>query len=120
MPDQPTLSPAQRVENALRSSRLRTENAGRFLANATHNLGVMQAESRAARARVDGRRATRQARIAAMPHVNDSARSMGEQDLCPVCSKLVAAGLPVMFDHGDVIHLDCYIESGRSVRPRPA
>jgi hypothetical protein len=29
--------------------------------------------------------------------------------ICPICSEGVAAGVPVIFDHGAVAHLDCYV-----------
>jgi hypothetical protein len=28
---------------------------------------------------------------------------------CPICGEVVAAGVPVVFDHGNVAHLDCYL-----------
>jgi hypothetical protein len=31
--------------------------------------------------------------------------------ICPICSAVVAAGIPVVFDRGTVAHLDCYLES---------
>src|SRR5262245_7056208 len=29
--------------------------------------------------------------------------------ICPICSQIVAAGIPVVFNHGDTLHLDCYV-----------
>jgi hypothetical protein len=31
--------------------------------------------------------------------------------ICPVCGKAVAAGVPVIFDHGAVVHLNCYVDA---------
>jgi hypothetical protein len=29
--------------------------------------------------------------------------------VCPVCSRAVVAGGPVIFDHGSVMHLNCFV-----------
>jgi hypothetical protein len=66
MSDQPVLSPAERIEQALESAHLRVERARRVLADARYNLGVMQAEGRKARERVEILLPKVRAEIAAM------------------------------------------------------
>jgi hypothetical protein len=29
--------------------------------------------------------------------------------ICPICGQSVALGVPVVFNHGDSLHLDCYV-----------
>jgi hypothetical protein len=29
--------------------------------------------------------------------------------ICPVCGQAVPTAVPVIFDHGEIIHLDCYV-----------
>jgi hypothetical protein len=51
---------------------------------------------------------------------------MADDPVCPMCRLRVTAGAPVLFEHGDVIHLDCHLgllEAGTAVarllRDRP-
>jgi len=34
---------------------------------------------------------------------------MPPDSICPICGEAVAARIPVVFDHGLVAHLDCYV-----------
>ena len=45
---------------------------------------------------------------------------MPPDSICPICDEAVAARIPVVFDHGLVAHLDCYIatEGGCDARPQ--
>src|SRR5262245_47033310 len=31
--------------------------------------------------------------------------------ICPICQQAVPAGVPVIFDHGAIVHLDCYTQT---------
>ena len=43
---------------------------------------------------------------------------MPPHPICPICDEEVAAKIPVVFDHGLVAHLDCYIATeGASAKP---
>jgi hypothetical protein len=37
--------------------------------------------------------------------------------LCPVCGEAVPPGVPVIFDHGDMVHFSCYDQSAGAVAP---
>jgi len=34
---------------------------------------------------------------------------MADDPICPMCRTRVAASVPVLFEHGEVIHLDCHL-----------
>ena len=37
---------------------------------------------------------------------------MNQRDaICPFCSQSVATGVPVVFNHNEVVHLDCYVRA---------
>jgi hypothetical protein len=29
--------------------------------------------------------------------------------ICPICRQAVPTAVPVIFDHGEIVHLDCYV-----------
>jgi hypothetical protein len=50
--------------------------------------------------------------LAPFPFVTHGGGPMSQPDpICPMCSHAVPPGVPVIFNHGDVVHLDCYTQT---------